>query len=68
MSSASIERVRLPISLYLRRDERYTNAAYIHKTLRPATHLKCRSLNEKCVSTMPVVFTRDLNTSCSVGT
>lgn len=27
-------------------------------------HLKYSSLNVKCVSTMPVVFTRVLNTSC----
>lgn len=33
-----------------------------------STHLKCRSLNVKCVSTIPVVFTLVLNTSCSVGT
>lgn len=31
------------------------------------SHLKCRSLKVKCVSTMPVVFTLVLNTSCWVG-
>ena len=43
------------------------NDAYADETL-TLTHLKCRSLNVKCVSTMPVVLTRDLKTSCSVGT
>lgn len=32
-----------------------------------SSHLKCKSLNTKCVSTIPVVFTLDLNTSCSHG-
>lgn len=31
------------------------------------THLKCKSLKVKCVSTMPVVFTRVRSTSCCVG-
>jgi len=43
------------------------NDLNVDKTL-TLTHLKCRSLNVKCVSTMPVVLTRDLKTSCSVGT
>lgn len=31
------------------------------------THLKFRSLTENLVSMIPVVFTRDRNTSCSLG-
>ena len=31
------------------------------------SYLKWRSLNSKCVSTIPVVFTRDRRTSCSEG-
>lgn len=31
------------------------------------TYLKLRFLNEKCTSTIPVVFTRVLRMSCSVG-
>lgn len=31
------------------------------------THLKFRSLTENLVSMMPVVFTRDRSTSCSLG-
>lgn len=31
------------------------------------THLKFRSLTENLVSMIPVVFTRDRSTSCSLG-
>lgn len=31
------------------------------------TYLKCNSLQENCSSMIPVVFTRDRSTSCSVG-
>lgn len=35
--------------------------------VRVCAHLKFRSLTENLVSMMPVVFTRDRSTSCSLG-
>lgn len=37
-------------------------------TTQKNTHLKCKPLKLNCVSTIPVVLTRVLSTSCCVGT
>lgn len=50
--------VKITVSCYTETHVRCTTSV---------TYLKCKSLNVKWVSTIPVVLTLVLNTSCSVG-